>query len=86
VDTPLSDVDSSGVETVDDSVQREWNRFAMTDRSVDGHSFSTLLGRRARVATTTLAVRAFDSSLAYDSTTALGEAFTKANSRRRAPQ
>ena len=80
MDAPLPDLDSSGVETADESVQREWNRFAMTDCSVDGVSFSSPFAQPARAAKTTLTVRAFDSSPAYDSTTALGEAFAKANS------
>jgi hypothetical protein len=43
-------------------------------------SFSTPIALPARITKTTLAVRAFDSSPAYDSTTALGDVFTKAQS------
>lgn len=79
-DTPLPNVGSFGVEITDESVQQEWDRFAMPDLSGDGDSFSTPIALPARITKTSLAVRAFDSSPAYDSTTALGDAFAKAQS------
>lgn len=79
-DTPLPNVGSSAVETADESVQRGWDRFAMPDHSGDGDSFSTPISLPARIMKTTLAKWTNNSFPAYDSTTALGDAFAKAQS------
>jgi hypothetical protein len=80
VDTRLPYVGSSAAEISDESVQREWDRSAMPDHSGDGDSFSTPIALRARITKTTLARWTNDSFPAYDSTTALGDAFAKAQS------
>ena len=77
---PLS-VSSSDDEIVDKAIQREWDRFGMPDYSVDHESHDSPLAPPLRSSTNvTFATRAFDSLPAYDSTTALGDAFARAES------
>jgi hypothetical protein len=52
----------------------------MPDHSGDGDSFSKPVVLPARITKIALAARAFDSSPAYDCTTAFGDAFAKAQS------
>ena len=78
-DTPLPNNGSADAQMADESVQREWDRFAMPDLSNERESHGLPLAITGRSTTTaTIAIRAFDSLPAYDSSTALGDAFAKA--------
>lgn len=78
-ETPLPSVGSSDAETVDNTIQRKWDKFAMPNLSVDPASQRPPLVRALSSPTSsTIASRAFDSLPAFDSTTALGDAFTRA--------
>jgi hypothetical protein len=77
---PLPPTDGlSDAELADQSVQREWDRYAMPDFSGDQETQHSPLAPTARSSTDAIVpTRFYDSSPAFDSTTALGEAFAKA--------
>jgi hypothetical protein len=78
-ETPLPSVGSSDTETVENTIQRKWDKFAMPDLSVDPESQRPPLVRASsRPTSSANASRAFDSLPAFDSTTALGDAFARA--------
>jgi hypothetical protein len=78
-DTPLPSVGISDAQITDQSVQREWDRFAAPQGSDGTESLpSPRALSRGGSTRATLALRVFDSAPAYDSTTALGDAFAKA--------
>jgi hypothetical protein len=80
-DVPRADAGSFDAEIADQFVQRQSDRFAMPDLSGDGEVRSSVLRHPSRRSTNpTLEVRVYDSFPAYSSTTALGDAFAKANS------
>lgn len=84
-DKPLPNVRSSGIEIADETIQRAWDRFAMLDHSVDPESHnSTPAPSSSNSVTETFAKKAFDSLMAYDSTTAVGDTFATAESSDRA--
>jgi hypothetical protein len=64
---------------VDSTFQRKWNQYAMPDLSVDAESSPTPLALASPGSTNaTIAVNSFDSLPTYGSSTALGDAFAKA--------
>ncbi len=78
-ETPLPSVGSSDAKTVDNTTQRKWDKFAMPDLSVGPESQRPQLTRASsRPTSSANASRAFDSLPAFDSTTALGDAFARA--------
>ena len=80
-DTPLPNVGSSDAEIVDKTIQRESDRFAAPELSVDPELHGSQLAFTSRSSTNaTIATRAFDSRPAYDSTTALGDALARTES------
>lgn len=77
-ETPLPNDGSADRQMADESVQHEWDRFAKPDLSSDRESHGSPLALTSRSSTNaTIAIRAFDSLPAYDSTTAFGDAFAK---------
>ena len=80
-ETPLSPFGSSDAEIADQSVQRQWDRYAMPDLSGDQQSQQTPLALTVRSTTNaTLVVQLYESSPAFGSTTSMGDAFAKAQS------
>jgi hypothetical protein len=80
-DAPLPNIGSSGVEIADESVQRECDQFANPDLSNDRESHRAPLAIAGRSTTKkSLEMRVYDSSPAFESTTALGDAFARAQS------
>lgn len=81
-DTPLPHIESSGVETLDESVQSAGDRFAMPDGSNGLRAQRAPLAITGRSRTNAgIELMAYDSSPAFKSTTALSDAFTRAKSR-----
>ena len=80
-DTPLPSDGPSDAEIADRSVQREWDRYAMPDLSAkkEPHSSPTDPPPSSS-AYEVPATRFYDSYPAFGSTTALGEAFARAES------
>ncbi len=79
-DTPSPDLGSSDAKIVDKTIQGNWDRFANPDLSVAESLRSPLAPTSPGSTNAINAVRAFDSLPAYDSTTALGDAFARAES------
>ena len=66
-------------DAVDSTIQRKWDRYAMPDLSVDAGSSPTPVALASPGSTNaTIAVSSFDSLPTYGSSTALGDAFAKA--------
>lgn len=80
-DKSVPSVASNGAETGDESVQREWDRFAMPDFSDERDSHRNPLSITGRSTTNAgLEMRVYDSLPAYGSSTALGDALARATS------
>ena len=78
-DAPLSNAGSFDAEAVDETIQREWDRFAMPDHSFDPSIHGSPLAADAGGSTNaTVATSAFDSLAAYGSSIALDGDFTRA--------
>jgi hypothetical protein len=79
-ETTLPSNGSADAQLADESVQHDWDRFAKPDLSSNHESHGSRLALTSRSSTNaTIAIRAFDSLPAYDSSTALGNAFAKAD-------
>jgi hypothetical protein len=80
-EVPHTGVGSSDAKIDDQFVQGPGDRFAMPDLSGDGEVRSSVSRHPSRRSTNpTLEGRVYDSFPAYSSTTALGDAFAKADS------
>ena len=78
-DAPLSNAGSFDAEVVDETIQREWDRFAMPDHSFDPSVHGSRLASEASASTNaTNTTRAFDPLPAQSSTTSFGDVFAKA--------
>ena len=80
-EAPLPNYGNTDTVAVDNTIQRELDRHAIPDLTVD---LESQLPPRAltspSASNATIATKAFDSLPAYDSTTALGDAFARAES------
>jgi len=80
-DTPLPNAGLSDAEIADQYVQREWDRFAMPDLSEEREPHLHAIALPAHHSSTApVATSVYDSLPSYDSSTALGDAFAKAQS------
>jgi len=78
-DAPLPTVGSADAGVVDETIQREWDRFAMPDHSFDPSAHGAPLAPDAGgSANATVETGAFESLQAYGSSTALDGDFTRA--------
>jgi len=79
--TPISGVRPPDPDGDDQSVQRAWDRYAMPDLSSESDAPRSRLALLARSSTNaTLEVEVYDSSPSFGSTTAMSDAFAKAES------
>ncbi len=79
--SPISGVRAPEPDGDDQSVQRAWDRYAMPDLSSASETRSSPLALPARSSTNaTLEIQVYDSSPSFGSTTALSDAFAKAES------
>ncbi|MFZ1063311.1 MAG: hypothetical protein WAN30_07560 [Acidimicrobiales bacterium] len=80
-DTPNPGVGITDAETADQSIQRAWDRYAMADLTGEPSPAPPPLELTTRSSSTSnSAMSLYESTPAFDSTTALGDAFAKAES------
>ena len=77
-ETPLPSAGSSDFETVDNTIQRKWDEFAMPDLFVDSALQRPLAPTSSGSTDSPLSPKAFESVSAYGFRTALGDAFARA--------
>jgi len=79
-DTGLPSVGSDDTDFAENAIQRQWDRFAMNDLSVDPSPRLTTVPTSGNSTNSPISIRAFESLPAYDLSLARGDTYAKADS------